>query len=371
MKHTIILPDLGQTTNEATIRQLLKKPGDRVHQGEPILAVSTDKVEAEVESFANGYLREWLTSEGAVASAMAPVAIITDSVDEAYERSDQCASPTETRIETGPHRPVASTTTPNDVIAAPAARMLAKNQGLDLSKIPGTGAGGMITKADILRWQAQQNERSSTVNRALKAMAATAVSGKLEIPHFYVTVDLLLEHAATWRRQWNFEHADLHITFNDLFVFSAAGSLRDTPRLNISYAGGSYEQYTAADLFLVVAVEPAMSLVPLADTFGSSLIECVKAIRLAKQIRGSSSARPHLAISNLGMFGVKQFAAIIPPGCTAVLTIGAVRQEAFVRDGKLENHWICSLTLSADHRVVDGVTAARFLERMQFHLNSL
>jgi pyruvate/2-oxoglutarate dehydrogenase complex dihydrolipoamide acyltransferase (E2) component len=84
MRHVIILPDLGQTTNEATIRQFLKKPGDNVSRGDPILAVSTDKVEVEVESFANGYLRHWLVEEGALTSAMSPVAIITDTADEAY-----------------------------------------------------------------------------------------------------------------------------------------------------------------------------------------------------------------------------------------------------------------------------------------------
>lgn len=369
MKHIIILPDLGQTTNEATIRQFLKKPGDRVQQGEPILAVSTDKVEAEVESFASGYLREWLTSEGAVAAALGPVAIITDTPDEAYERPAKFETQTETRIEAG--RPQASSKTSGTVIAAPAARMLAKDQGLDLNEIPGTGRDGMITKADVLRWQAQRNEKPTRENRALQAMAATAVAGKSEIPHFYVTVDLSLDRAATWRGQWNREHDDLHITYNDLFVFSAVRSLRDTPRLNISYAGGSYQQHAAADVFLVVAEEPAMLLAPLADTFASSLTDCVEAIRRATQRKASSSAQPHLAISNLGMFGVKQFAAIIPPGCTAVLAIGKVRQEPFVRDGKLDNRWICSLTLSADHRVVDGVTAARFFDRMQFHLNSL
>jgi pyruvate/2-oxoglutarate dehydrogenase complex dihydrolipoamide acyltransferase (E2) component len=159
MRHVIILPDLGQTTNEATIRQFLKKPGERVSRGDPILAVSTDKVEMEVESFANGYLRQWLTEEGAVASAMSPVAIVTDTADEAYTPpgNDGKAEPSAAH-----EKPVAAATTITitksiavSVTAAPAARALAKERGIDLSKVQGTGPDGLITKADVLRYAEQ------------------------------------------------------------------------------------------------------------------------------------------------------------------------------------------------------------------------
>jgi len=377
MRHLIILPDLGQTTNEAKIRQFLKKPGDAVKRGEPILAVSTDKVEMEVESFANGYLRQWLTEEGAVASAMSPVAVVTDTPDELYALPGNNGNEPQRAVEATPGGAIPKGDR-GGIVAVPAARVLAKERGIDLSKIAGSGPEGLITKADVLRSTEKCSEATSQLkpgddHRALAAMAATVSASKREIPHFYATVDVSMNHAAAWRSQWNREHPDLHATYNDLFVLSAARSLKDCPRLNVSYGGGKYEQHTAADISLVVAQEPTMLLLPLADPVDLTFELFLQAMRKATHPAGANSttAKPLLAISNLGMFGVKQFAAIIPPGSTSALAIGAVREQPRLKNGKLENELVCSVTLSADHRVVDGVAAARFLERMQFHLNSL
>jgi pyruvate/2-oxoglutarate dehydrogenase complex dihydrolipoamide acyltransferase (E2) component len=113
-----------------------------------------------------------------------------------------------------------------------------------------------------------------------------------------------------------------------------------------------------------------MVLAPLGNPSATPFDVFLKDIRRATQMSAASQAEPLLAISNLGMFGVKQFSAIIPPGCTSALAIGTVREQPVLQNGTLENELVCSLTLSADHRVVDGVAAARFLERIQFHLNS-
>ncbi len=378
MRHVIILPDLGQTTNEATIRQFLKKPGERVSRGEPILAVSTDKVDMEVESFANGYLRQWLAEEGALASAMSPVAIVTDTPDEPYAPPGESGNPAAAATENKTPSPTIPKSSAAGVTAVPAARILAKERGIDLNTIQGTGPGGLITKADVLR-RAESAEKAAPSPspsapldiRALSAMAATVIASKRDIPHFYATADVSMAHAAEWRATWNAKHPNLHATYNDLFVLCAARSLRDNPRLNVSYSKGAYKQHNAADVVLVVAHEPTMLLAPLADPCGLTWDAFLPAVRRATQLSTPSSGAPLLAISNLGMFGVRQFAAIIPPNCTAALSIGAVRQEPRLKNGKLENEPICSLTLSADHRVVDGVAAARFLERLQFHLNSL
>jgi pyruvate dehydrogenase E2 component (dihydrolipoamide acetyltransferase) len=368
MRHIIILPDLGQTTSEARVLQLLKRAGEPVSRGEPIVAVSTDKVDMEVESFENGYLREWLVKEGAVATALSALAILTDTPEEPYELPADTAPEAEAP-------PVPAAIVPErrnaQVIAAPAARALAKELGLDLKTLKGTGAGGLITKADVQRFTEQRGKSETTDTRALTTMAATTIASKRDIPHFYATVDVPMTRASEWRTQWNKAHPSLHATLNDLFVRCAARSLRDIPRMNVSYCGGTYQQRVAADVLLVVAREPAMILAPMADPSDLSWDHYLSAIRVATEKGSAIAAAPLLAISNLGMFGVKQFAAIIPPGCTAVLAIGAVREEPVARNGQVVIDRVCSLTLSADHRVVDGVTAARFLERIQFHLNSL
>lgn len=344
-------------------------------RGEPILAVSTDKVEMEVESFANGYLRQWLAEEGTLASAMSPVAIVTDTAEEAYVAPGDESKPEQVAAENKPAATPSVKSGARGVTAVPAARNLAKERGIDLSKVQGTGPDGLITKADVQRWaeRSQVGTSSASVSldsRALSAMAATVVASKRDIPHFYATVDVAMSHAAAWRTWWNQAHPDLHATYNDLFVLCAARALRDVPRLNVSYSNGTYKQQSAANVLLVVAQEPTMLLVPVSDPAGLSWDVFLQAMRKAR-LGASISAEPLLAISNLGMFGVKQFAAIIPPQCTAALAIGAVREQPAIKNGKLENEIVCSLTISADHRVVDGLAAARFLERVQFHLNSL
>ena len=368
MQHIIILPDLGQTTSEARVLQLLKRAGEPVSRGEPIVAVSTDKVDMEVESFENGYLREWLVEEGAVATALSALAILTDTPEEPYELPANGVP--EGEAPPGPVAPVPERKKA-DVIAAPAARALAKELGLDLRRLTGTGAGGLITKADVRRLAEQIGKPETVDTRPLAAMAATTFASKRDIPHFYATLDVSMTRATEWRTQWNKGHPSLHLTLNDLFVRCAAQSLRDVPRMNVSYRDGSYQQRAAADVLLVVAREPAMVLAPLADPSDLSWDHYLSAIRMATDKGSAIETAPLLAISNLGMFGVKQFATIIPPGCTAALAIGAVREEPVARNGLVVIGHVCSLTLSADHRVIDGVTAARFLERIQFHLNSL
>ncbi|MGH9454319.1 MAG: 2-oxo acid dehydrogenase subunit E2, partial [Terriglobia bacterium] len=172
-------------------------------------------------------------------------------------------------------------------------------------------------------------------------------------------------------------HPDLHASLNDVLVRAASLALKDVPRLNVRYLEGKVEERTAPDVLLVVETKSGLTLVPILDPASSGWEVYLNSIRQTledarqNRIARSPLQTPALAISNLGMFGVKQFNAIIPPECTAILAIGAVREEVIVKDKQLRMTEVCSLTLSSDHRVVDGVTAAKFLERVQAHLNSL
>jgi pyruvate dehydrogenase E2 component (dihydrolipoamide acetyltransferase) len=335
MRHVILLPDLGQTTSEAKVLSWWKQPGDKVLRGEPLLSVETDKVDMDVESFVDGYLRQTLVEAGSVATALKPVAIVTDTADENYAETQRIA-------------------------ASPAAKSLARELGVDLGAIRGTGPDGLIVRKDL---------EAPFPKQAISAMAAVATSGKRDVPHFYVTVDVDAANAHAWREEWNASHPELRASFNDVFVRCAAHALHDTPRLNTRLQNGIYTQSASADLLIVVAQDSGLALVDVPDPRAALWEDFLSSMRT--KTAGKSASRPLLALSNLGMYGVKQFAAIIPPGCTAVLAIGAVREAPVVRSGRIEAARICSLTLSADHRIVDGVTAARFLDRMQHHLNSL
>lgn len=207
VKHVIVLPDLGQTTNGAKILKWLKNTGDKVAKGEAILTVETDKVDMEVESYANGYLRETLVAEGALATALAPVAVLADSPNEEYDSLPTAAAPIP--VAEAPIAAAGKSAAPAPLAAAPAARRLARELGVDLNQLKGTGPQGLITREDVERFAAAASAGPDEIPvRRLKAMAAMTSLSKTQIPHFYVTRDIAMEHAASWRTEWNERHPD-------------------------------------------------------------------------------------------------------------------------------------------------------------------
>jgi pyruvate dehydrogenase E2 component (dihydrolipoamide acetyltransferase) len=385
MVHNIIMPDLGQTVAEGKILRWLKRPGDPVTRGEALLEVETDKVTMEVESYRSGYLRAILVGEGEMASAMSPIAVLTDQLDEVSEESnagDVAAAGADREGTSGTSKHVSAAAGPsgradNDsgrVLATPAAKLLARELGVDLRSLVASRPDGLITRRDV-------NGVLGTFlkSRPAHPMATITTKSVQAIPHFYVTVDADVSAALAWRKQWNSEHADARLSLNDVFVRAASLALRDQPSMNVRYSRGMIEQRTAADILLVVATASrGLSWVPLADPAASAWHEHAHHMRQALKSAEDGmpflllpDGAPALAVSNLGMFGVRQFTAIIPPDSTAILAIGGVREEAIVRDGQIEIGNRCMLTLAADHRAVDGVTAAKFLENIEGHLKSL
>jgi pyruvate dehydrogenase E2 component (dihydrolipoamide acetyltransferase) len=322
----------------------------------------------EVEAYVDGYLREILTPEGKLACAMSALAIVTDHPDEPYDLPKQAAAPLGALVDSPPAAPLTPAPRAGGVAAAPAAKQLAKELGIDLASVTGTGPGGLITRKDVDQLRAKR----------MAAMATLVIRSKQTIPHFYLTADINVCAAEQWRENWNVTHPSLPATVNDLLVRAASKALRDVPSLNVSYDDGSYKRKSEADVLLIVAAESGLALVPVADPSRLPWEEYLTQMRriMEKAVQGRiaqapSQIRPLLALSNLGMFRVKDFVAIIPPSCTAVLAVGAIRDEAVVCHGRVEIGRLVSLTLSADHRVVDGITAARFMEKIQEHLNSL
>lgn len=388
MIHNIIMPDLGQTVAEGKILRWLKKPGDPVARGEALLEVETDKVTMEVESYRSGYLRAILVGEGEMASAMSPVAVLTDRADEVVgngalgdaaaarsgwqDRSDpsargQVPSEPEAGLE------LQGENHSGRVAVTPAARLRAREAGVDFRTLVASRADGLITRRDVDRALAPRGGL-----RPVHAMAAITMRSVQAIPHFYVMVDADVAAALAWRKQWNSEYPDSRLSLNDVFVRAASLALRDLPELNVRYSRGMVEQRTSADVLLVVATSRGLSWVSVPDPasvgwqgHAHHMRQALKTADQGVPLTPLPEGAPALAISNLGMFGVRQFTAIIPPDSTAILAVGAVREEPVLRNRQIEIGDRCTLTLAADHRVVDGVTAAKFLERIQIHLKSL
>jgi len=378
MKHVIIMPDLGQTTSEAKIVSWLKEPGDKLAMGEPLLEVETDKATMDVEAYVGGFLRKKLANIGDMVAASNPVAILTDTLDEQFDEELKPKTKSTTSVVATERAQPANPALGSGVAAVPAARMLAKQLGVELSTVRGTGPQGLITKADVEHSASQGGAAAATnhESKAREAMAALTSHSKSTIPHFYVTLDLDMARAERWRARWNQAHPDLKASVNDCLVRAASAALADSPRFNVKVSDGKVEQQSAADVLVVVGVDSGLLLVPVADPHADALESFLQRMKAAlssakdgKILAGKVT--PLLAISNLGMFGVKEFSAIIPPGCNAILAAGALREQVVWRDGRAEPLSVCTVTASADHRVVDGIVVAQFLERMQFHLNSL
>lgn len=384
MKHNIIMPDLGQTVDEGKVVRWLKKPGDRISKGDVLLEVETDKVTMEVEAYKAGYLRSLLVGEGQMASAFSPIAVLTDNPDEPLENQESAGgeggalgiSPRESAAQAARQQASTAPVAPKSssrIAASPAAKARAAELSIDLRSISGTGPDGLITCRDLEGPSPEENASWPAL-----PMAEITVRSLQTIPHFYATVDVHAACMLQWRKDWNRNHPDLHASLNDVFVRAASLALKDVPALNVRYREGWVEQLRQPDILIVVAAKPGMLLVPVADPAGRSweqyLQQVHRLVEDARHKRGreaSADRTPALAISNLGMHGVKDFAAIIPPGSAATLSIGSVREAVVVKERQMQLTDVCSLTLSLDHRVVDGVTAAKFLERMQAHLNSL
>jgi pyruvate dehydrogenase E2 component (dihydrolipoamide acetyltransferase) len=382
MKHVIIMPDLGQTTSEAKIVSWLKKPGDKLAMGEPLLEVETDKATMDVEAYVGGFLRKQLAHEGDMVAASNPVAILTDTLDEEFDEDVKPKSKSSaTSGATERAQPASTAPVSGNVAAVPAARALAKQLGIELSAVHGTGSQGLITKADVERFVSQDGGAAAThrplhENKAQQAMAALTSRSKSTIPHFYVTLDLDMAASESWRSRWNQAHPELKASVNDCLVRAASAALADSPRFNVRVSDGKSEQQPAADVLVVLGVDSGLLLVPVADPHADPVdvfLQRIKTVLNSAKDGKIQAARatPLLAISNLGMFGVKEFSAIIPPGCNAILAAGAARDQVVWQNGRAEALRICTVTVSADHRVVDGIAVAQFLERMQFHLNSL
>jgi pyruvate dehydrogenase E2 component (dihydrolipoamide acetyltransferase) len=396
MKHIIILPDLGQTTSEAKILKWQKAVGEGVVLGEPLIEVETDKATMEIESYAEGYLREMLVQEGDVVSALLPIAIITDTLDEAYEAisiGSLAGTDRESEITSTSENPVmlgapASDPSSSKVKAVPAARALARSLNIELSRVIGTGPGGLISKKDVEQHLLQSGDNgidsspgeiADSRDKAIKAMAEITLRSAQTIPHFYVTSDMDLSVALEWREKWNAQYPDLRASINALFVRAASKALFESPQFNTVFNDGKFERKNpTGDTLIVVSLDDRLDLVPFPNANNLSwedfLHRLSKTLEAAKKDRLSDwslKTSPLFGLSNLGMFNVKQFTAIIPPGCTGILAVGAVRERVIFKDAQVGVRKICTVTLSADHRVVDGISAAKFLERLQVQLNSL
>jgi len=357
MARPVRMPPLGATSDELQIVQWLKEVGSVVEQGEPLLEVETDKATLEVEAAVAGTLLAVLHGAGETVPVGEVIAYVGAPGDDV---------------------PVAEPSAPAAAKrqAVPTARRLAQEHDIDLASVHGSGPGGRIEKQDVLALidVASAAEGELELSRHRRAVAERLTRSVQTIPQFSVAVDVDMRSAAAQLAQ---ARADglAGLTYTHLLLRATAGALREHPALNRLWAseGPRLRQLERVDVGLAVAGEDTLLVPTIAEPDHvelSALVEvAAEAERLAREgkVTGGAAA---ITLSNLGMFGVDRFSAIVDPDQTAILAVGAVTERVSAAAGEVRvGPWV-ELTLTVDHRVVDGVLAARFLTAIRARLES-
>ena len=380
MTKTIIMPKYGLQQDNGTVVEWRVKEGDHIDKGDILLDLETDKALFEYESPESGYVRKLVAQNGEEVPVLSVIAIITDEADEAIED----IAPASTDLPTEEPHQIADTEEQKPVLEAPtqrikrspAARRRARELNIDLAAIAGTGPGGRIVLADV-ELAASSAPSSTTLSRMRQAIGKTMAYSKSTIPHFYIATEIDMTDAETWRK--NLAETDaIKLSVTDLFVKAAADALTQYPALNASLDGDTAViVHDTVDIGLAVGTDDGLvvPVIPNADqAFLTDLAdERAQRVEEARQgkLRGDASAT--FTISNLGMYGITSFTAIVNPPEAAILAVGAaISRVVPIGDTMtIAVRQIAEVTLSADHRLVDGVVAAQFLQALKQNLEDV
>ncbi len=374
MTKNIIMPKYGLQQDNGTVVEWRVKEGDLVNKGDILLDLETDKALFEYESPESGYVRKLVAQNGEEVPVLSVIAIITDEADEAIEDIAPASTGTPTeetpQIADTAEREPAQEAPAQRIKRSPAARHRARELNIDLAAIAGTGPGGRIVLADV-ELAASAAPSATTLSRMRQAIGKTMAYSKSTIPHFYVATEIDMTDAEIWRK--NLAETDaIKLSVTDLFVKAAADALTQYPALNASLDGDTAViVHDTVDIGLAVGTDDGLvvPVIPNADqAFLTDLAdERSQRVEEARQgkLRGDASAT--FTISNLGMYGITSFTAIVNPPEAAILAVGAaIARVVPIGDPMtIAVRQIAEVTLSADHRLVDGVVAAQFLQTLK------
>lgn len=405
MAEIIRMPRMSDTMEEGNIVGWLAKVGDQVSPGDVLAEVETDKATMELESFHEGTLLYIGVKEGPVA-VNAILAVIGKKGEDFQAALDaekdgdasDSVEKQESKPEDEPKKIEESTaSSENDdttdgsrVKASPLAKSIAKDSGINLSSISGSGDNGRIIKKDVEAYlEKGVSGKSSPSNAAVdkqalrttsdfkygdvpvsqmrKAIARRLSESKFGAPHFYLTIEIDMENCMKARKDIN-EDADLRISFNDFVVKAAAMSLRKHPAINSSWFGDKITYHQDIHIGVAVAVPDGLLVPVVRDTDLKSLSMINQEVKVLagkakeKKLSPDEMSGNTFTISNLGMFGIDEFTAIINPPDACILAVGGIIEKPVVKNGQIMVGNTMKVTLSCDHRVVDGAAGAQFLQ---------
>lgn len=438
MATQVIMPKLSPTMEEGQLSRWLKKEGEKVSMGEPLAEVDTDKATMEMQALSNGVLRKILINEGESAPLGQIIAIIGEPDEDISALVSQAAAGNKKTEESGEvkAKPTAVPPQPQPkkeplpvsggdgirkpeekdeqetsrLVVSPLAARMAAEAGIDLRSLAGTGPAGRIVKRDIeAALKGTSSAPAATEGRHLRVVEAPPlqpsptfgasryrdepaaemrrtiakrlVTSLGPVPHFFLTTEVEMDQAAEMRRSINSLDPELKISFNDLIIKVAATALLQHPQVNASFQEKNIRYYEDADIGVAVAIDDGLITPIVRSANRKSLGVIAREVRdLAERAR-SRKLRPEeyqgatFSVSNLGMFGIDEFTAIINPPEGAILAVGAITPKPVVRsmkgsDGEVGKNEIVirqvmRVTLSCDHRVIDGATGAKFLQTLK------
>jgi pyruvate dehydrogenase E2 component (dihydrolipoamide acetyltransferase) len=422
----VVMPRLSDSMEEGTILAWMRKVGDEINVGDEIVEIETDKANMAYESDVAGTLTEILAQEGETLPIGTPIAKVGDS-NASAAGPDQGGSPAGEDVasfsDSPPGHPqkdaeTAEASSPSAdgarVKASPVARRIAEEKGVDLSAIQGSGPGGRIVKSDVKAASsagdggagvprgAEAPPAPSTVGDAHPAGPAAEASApspetakgqttyedlsklqstiarrmsesKATAPHFYLEAEIDMSRAveARTRIKASASEGDVVPSFNDMVVKACALALREHPRANGAYRDGRFELYSRVNVGVAVAAEDALVVPTVFDADRKGLRQIASDSRaLAQRVREGTITPPELSggtftVSNLGMYGIDNFSAVINTPQAAILAVGAIKERPVVRDGELTSAQMLYVTLACDHRILYGAPAAEFLARVR------
>ena len=415
MPFTLTMPKLSPTMEEGTIAKWIKKEGDFVKAGDVLFEVATDKATVEHSALDSGYLRKILVKDGGSAIVNQAVAIFTEKKDESIEgykpegdvpkvaaptvkaEAAPVTAPVTSRSPTQPafkpeaplkgyHHPQSTASMQAHVPASPLAKKLAKEKGIDLTTVKGTGPGHRIVSRDIDLGQpdlpvtfgrhetpqlAPGTFEEEPLTPMRKAIATRLQASKTYIPHFYVTMDIRCEKLLDLREQ--LRELGLRVSVNDLVIRAAALALREHPEINSGFDSDSQKiiRFKTIDISVAVTIPDGLITPIIRHADFKNVGEISQEVKaLAHKAKEGKLVREEYSggsftISNLGMYGVADFIAVINPPQAAILAVSAILDKPVVQDGHVVPGKLMTLTLSADHRVVDGVAASVYLKTVQ------
>ena len=408
----VTMPKMSDTMQEGTISAWLKKVGDVVKTGEIIAEVETDKATMELESYEDGVLFYIGVEAGGSVPVDGVIAVIGEkgadyqSLLAAHQGGASIAAPVEVASPAAPvavaapapvvvqaavAAPVASSTGNERVKASPLAKKIASETGVDIRQVAGSGEGGRIVKRDIETFvpaaataspQAassqvggapalgQESFTEEKVSQMRKTIAKRLAESKYSAPHFYLTMEINMDKAIEARKSMN-EFGTAKISFNDLVIKATAAALRQNPKANSSWLGDKIRYNDHIHIGMAVAVEEGL-LVPVirfADQLSLSQIsnqaKSLGQKAKSKELQPKDWEGNTFTISNLGMFGIDEFTAIINPPDACILAVGGIKETVIVKDGQMKIGNVMKVTLSCDHRVVDGAVGSAFLQTLK------